>query len=812
VGELVTNLSQVEHNIRRSLGIPLEAKKVLIFAESSHWDPNWLYTSEEYYRRFVEKNLDKAIKELEHEPRRVYSIECIFFLRMYWDRRPDRHLQIRNLINQRRLRLTSSGVTTADTLIPRPEPILRDFLLGQEWLRQNGMHQEPNLAYFSDSFGSSPALPSLLKAAGFTRTAITRIDGMYFLGFEINNSKKYPRPGSSAELLLKKEKSLDFIWRDRAGAEILTHWNAFTYGQGDLLAHWGLSRNYLFPIAVPARSRGHVRRRIRKFADKLTPYSRSPYMFCPIGFDFVPPIRDLVSLLDRYNREEYPVTGIWSVNAGLDDYLDLVECYRNELPVIELDPNPYWTGFYTARPALKKRCHELVEDLTLAESLALLPENMGVLPTLAEEYEQVWWTAAVSNHHDFITGTSPDRVVYREQHPWLDQAHTTLNKLIERLTPASFRPNSKVQPKELPHWERADGRIEIRTPHVLLELDENAGGAIVRAEDPKSGKPLLGGMANDLIRYRVTGGLWRMGYEFNGGRWKEAGRASDNVAHMEVRELGGGLEFSWKGMFDGETFERHMWIDCVSPRIHFRLIGRAGRRRTVTVQFDSGLNCDQLRMDSPGGVVFRPLEKVYSPTFWPFQRFLQVQDRANGRGMTFFLRRPGAASFNHDGMLQVVALRNASVERAYGLLPVSGNPASGYEKETYTFDYAVEFTTHANFTDGNHPDKIYTNYHSPWDDSRVVALWEVAEAQVNISRKDVILLADKPASRGLGRIIRLLSLNAQRERVIIHLEGQTLKGGSLCDARERDIEPLDVVDGCVELQMPGAIATVRLIT
>jgi hypothetical protein len=49
------------------------------------------------------------------------------------------------LVNSRRLRLASNGITTADTLLPKTEAILRDFLLGQEWLRSNGMLQEPAL-------------------------------------------------------------------------------------------------------------------------------------------------------------------------------------------------------------------------------------------------------------------------------------------------------------------------------------------------------------------------------------------------------------------------------------------------------------------------------------------------------------------------------------------------------------------------------------------------------------------------------------------------------------------------------------------
>jgi hypothetical protein len=88
-----------EKSIRAKLGIPLDAEHVLIFTESNHRDPNWLYTSEEYYQRFVKDNLDLAIEELQRESRRIYSIECMFFLRMYWERCPHRRSKIRQFVN-----------------------------------------------------------------------------------------------------------------------------------------------------------------------------------------------------------------------------------------------------------------------------------------------------------------------------------------------------------------------------------------------------------------------------------------------------------------------------------------------------------------------------------------------------------------------------------------------------------------------------------------------------------------------------------------------------------------------------------------
>ena len=83
-------------------------------------------------------NLDQAVEALKGEPRRIYSVECTFFLHQYWDHCPEQRDIVRELVNEGCLRLTSSGGTTADTLLPSTEAILRDFLLGQEQLLQSG--------------------------------------------------------------------------------------------------------------------------------------------------------------------------------------------------------------------------------------------------------------------------------------------------------------------------------------------------------------------------------------------------------------------------------------------------------------------------------------------------------------------------------------------------------------------------------------------------------------------------------------------------------------------------------------------------
>jgi hypothetical protein len=800
-----------EKILRQRLGISNDAERVLIFAESSHWDPNWVWTSEQYFEKLVKRNLDLAIEALLKEPQRIYSIECMFFLRMYWERCPWQQGKVRALVNEGRLRLTSSGVTTADTLLPSTEAILRDFLIGQEWLRANGMTPEPTLAYFTDSFGCSPALPSLIKAAGFDRTAITRIDGMYFAGCDLESSKNFPRTGSSAARLLEEERSLDFVWRDSSGAEVLCHWNAFTYGQGDMLAYRGLSRTYIINFFIADSSERNVAAHVRKYADQLAPVSRTPTMFCPIGFDFVEPIPNLVALLDRYNRTRYPSTGIWVVNAGLDDYLALVDCYREQLPVLELDPNPFWTGFYTSRPALKKRCHDLVDSLLLAEQLSLMPENQKSGPEIMEQLADAWWVGVTANHHDFITGTSPDEVVEQEQIPWLENAAADTRAVIQNLKAALPGVDPVPELSEIPQWNVQDGGVEIRTRFYAVELSEEAGGAIVCARHANTQELLLPGVSNDLISYRESGGLWRMGYEFKGGAWKEEMRASDQPVELLVQEQDDSLEISCVMEVNGEVIQRYMWFRHDSPVIGFRVVGRAPAQRTITSRFATAISANELVMDSPGGMVVRPPQKVYDPTFWPLHRFVHIRDKDTGSGLAIIQRYPGAISYQPDGRVELVALRNATREKAYVFIPIPGNPAEGFEKQRYVFDYALVFTSSGDWRQNNIADLAYSRMGEFWKYPNSSALRAVESSVVTTDNADVWVAAVKPACRGDGVIVRLCTLSSPGEPVVVTYQNRDVKGAFLCDARERNINPLEMHNGSALLTMSGTIATLRFL-
>jgi hypothetical protein len=797
--------------------VPPDARRVLVFGETSHWDPNWLHTTEEYYDLCIPRILGRVLDELEREPRRVFSVESLFFLQRYWEKTPDKRERVRSLVNQRRLRLTGTGITTPDTVLPDTEAILRDYADGQRWLADNGMTVEPRLAYLPDDFGHSPALPTMLVALGLDKAAVTRIDGMYFIASDYRPKSAFPLPGSSAELLTKA-KTADFVWRAPDGSEVLCHWNAFTYFQGDLLAHVGVVRWMDRIYGWSWRTEAHVARRIRGYVRELLPLARTPYLFCPMGGDFNGPIADLVALLDRYNAARYPTTGVWATNAGLEDCLDLVSFHRGELPVVALDPNPYWMGFYASRPEAKRRCQRIVRKLVLAEKLAALPALEPEVPPkrisqvesdIQRDLRKAWDVAVLANHHDFITGTSPDRIWRQEQQPWLEQAEAVADDALARIR--VLRAPARQVPSVGPvSFNLENGELVVEADDYRIVLSERAGGCITSFRLRGSGEELLSGPANDLVSYRDTGGLWRMGHEYRGGALVERERSSAHEARVTVVRKGHLLEARVDSELDGRPFVRWLWFRNGTPVVRMRVSGSAQRHRTVTCRFATRLAARELTMDVPGGIVLRPAHKLYRPTFWPARSFVHVQKSGGGPGLALFLGGPAAVSSDAEGNIDFVALRNAPREMAFGLLPILAHPVSGTDPHEGQLDYALWFTAEGDARDNGLPHHVRRTLRAAMFDPAEADLDDLANSVMLVDRADAKVTALKPPYTGEGVVVRLSSFARGPVEVRLSCPSRPIRRATLCDACERPIHDLPVEGGAAIVPMPHALGSVHV--
>jgi len=804
----------------RRLGIPDAAERVLVLAESSHWDPNWMFTSEQYFRFGVRRTLDRVLDELDRDERRVWSADCVFFLAMYWDRCPHQRDRLAAAIESGRIRLTTSGVTTQDTLLPSTESILRDFLIGQEWLRERGMHQEPTLAYFPDSFGHAPTLPSLLVASGFDQAIVTRIDGAAFVGSDWERSRNFPRPESSAEMLTEAG-SADFVWRDHAGAEVLAHWHPFTYGQGDMIASVGALRYMSLPTSIRDRSPRRVAARLQRQADRLAPLARTPYLLCPIGMDFVHPIPDLWDLIDEFNEHVYPRTGLWVTNAGADDYLALVGTHRAELPVLELDPNPYWTGFYASRPELKRSHRSLVDRLVVTEAETVAAGDPRRSARLAGELREAWWTAAVGNHHDFVTGTSPDRVVRTEQEPWLASAHQVLDRVHPRSVELDDHDAATaVAGVHGVRHEWVGGVLRVDTGPLVVLIDPARGGALTEVH--LDGIPVMRGLTGDLVAHDDSGGLWRMGGEYRGGRFRVVDALSRRAAEVVVDADGAErLDVVAMGLLDGVPVRRCFRFTAGGRSIGVEATCTPGERRTVTLRLATPGTAAMLRMDQPGGAITRPVHRHFSPTFWPTSSWLSADPGDGGRGLALAVDMPRAVGVSGDGSVDVVVARNTTKEVAWNVLPLPACPARGSEPGATTATLTMWWPTDPTTAE------LVRETIAVGPDVERRRRQATARRLVHLSAIDgpatdasdpvgaIEVLALKPAQRGPGTILRFIDWDHRPGRRIRLRTTMALGSASLCDVRERDLSALPPIecDGGTELRFEPrtAIVSVRLV-
>ncbi|MBS1847873.1 MAG: hypothetical protein JST73_06300 [Actinobacteria bacterium] len=842
-----------EATLRSSLGIPEQASQVLVVAESTHWDPDWLLTSTEYLRLMVAPTLDRALDALAAEPRRIYSVECAFYPAAYLRLRPERTEAFVRFANEGRLRFTGSGVTTPDTLLPEDELLLRDLLEGASWLRSIGITAEPRTLYLPDSFGHSPGVPALLGAAGVEYASICRIDGMSFPGAELESDDHFPVPGTTAARLTD-EGSADFFWRSPDGSKVLTHWHAFGYGHGDMIGHAGFTRVMGLPLAWPSRQSHAVGSRIEKWSAQLAPLARTPYRLLSIGFDFSRPVPRLVDLLDAWNGDGYERTGIWAVNAGLDDYFDLVACHAERLPTIDADPNPYWTGFYATRPALKRACRDLGRDLVTLDALRArrcmsTDPDHGTDPDTgagdtaadsADECRDARWIIATANHHDLITGTSPDRTARREQWPWIDRARRELTAAVERLggTPTE-RATTPISTADGPApVERDADRVSVTTAHFTAIFDAAHGGTLVS---------LTGTDGDELVRGRTlacestaeSGGLWRMGLEFPGGTWHSTASTAESPASVAVTRAGDAVVVRIDATLEHRPVRIIASFPDAEPVVEVTTEVSPRLRRTVGFRWEARATIGEILMHQPGAVVSRPLARRYEPTFWPLHSWLTTGPAGPAAApavaptsadvptadLRFAIATavPTAVRADSDGTIATVVARTAPRELAWGVVPLLG-PAWGWERGIQVAHLAIAPAVPR----GEPADRIGRMLQRRAD---LLAGRHTPEWPVVCDDPDIEIASVKPADRGAGVIVRLRNWHDAGARdtgtgsrtdagpdaapgsVELALAGgvsATITSAVRCDALERDGRRLTVTDGVVTVPIDAHLVSVRL--
>jgi alpha-mannosidase len=313
--------------VRRELGIPRDAQRVAIVSQSSHLDWDWRYTFEEYFQGplddplllFLPGTVDGIFSDAAglltrfhgSKAHYYYSIAEMGFLARFVEAHPEMVEPLRAVGHD--LRIVGGGITSPDSLLPPGESFIRDYLVGKTWVDAT-LKLPIRQAWLPDDFGHDSQLPIVLEAMGLDAVGFGRVPGVANALQTLGAAP--PDDGSVAAQLLRD--GLDFVWRAADGSRTIAHWMPGGYCQGD----WALG-------TVLGRERPDALARVISTDGDA---SRTPYIFVPVGCDFTRPRPNLLDLIDAWNANEYPRTGVWAVAATFDHYVQLVRAHRPALP------------------------------------------------------------------------------------------------------------------------------------------------------------------------------------------------------------------------------------------------------------------------------------------------------------------------------------------------------------------------------------------------------------------------------------------------------------------------------------------------
>lgn len=856
-----------EAQLRAALGVPADAQRVLILSQSSHLDINWKHTFDEYYEEHVQAVFVDAIAGLDAEPATYYSVAEMAFLSAHVDRHGA--AAWREHVATGRARVVGGGLTTPDTLLPTAEALIRDYLLGSLFAEQ-ALGARPRAAWLPDSFGHSPTVPDLLSAAGFSSVGFGRADGGRHTYEIVVDGLEPIAPGVvTTASVLRELGTADFVWRGPGGGEVLAHYMPVReYCQGDTIDLAG------FAIGGDRLGVDHdddpqfVTERIAEYIDELTPYQRTPYLFVPIGCDFQRPRPALAEYARWWNEAEYARTGVWVVLATFEDYMRLVAFHRDALPVLERDVVPVWTGFYASRPRVKRAARAAAESLAGVEPfLALVAPGSNALAP-------AWETVALANHHDWITGTGDDGVVADEQLPELARAQAiaddawreALAELTARVDTAAAPPGEQVVvvvnpgPVErsevvevamptagpvvavtdggvaLPAQVAGDGRVAFLAAAVpafgwrtfavqagaqagaTAAIDGDRAGLSTGALDARlargdggwaleslqvAGDELLAGASLEWAVYADTGGLYRIGSErADCARDEFVELATVRLDTLELVEPGPArVTLRGAAAVDGQPVTVELTADAGADRLVVRVTGAAARDRTVMLRARPAAAGDELAMGVAGGAVARPLAHRYTPSLWPAVTWVS-------RGaLAVHLAQSTGAHGTPDGALEWVVFRNATSEQGCDRLGPSG---------TEDGSVAVELSLGRRERASGGASELAASM-ALGRPLRAIAVARHAGALpatgslIEVDGDGVVAIALKPASRGGGFVLHLLSPGGGPRDVVVRPGALAWDSVTRPDLLERDDVAIgEPVAGGVRVTVDAALTALRL--
>ncbi|XP_010929675.1 alpha-mannosidase At3g26720 [Elaeis guineensis] len=409
----------------------------------THDDVGWLKTVDQYYvgsnnsiqGACVQNVLDSMVTALlADKNRRFIYVEMAFFQR-WWRQQNDAIKKIvKELVSSGQLEFINGGMCMHDEAAVHYIDMIDQTTLGHRFVKKE-FGQTPRIGWQIDPFGHSAVQAYLLSAeVGF--------DALYFSRIDYQDREKR-----------KDLKSLEVVWRGSktlgSSADIFT--GIFPKNYEPPPGDFYFEVNDKSPVIQDdvLLFDYNVEERVNDFvaaAIAQANVTRTNHIMFTMGTDFKYQyatswfrqldkfihyvnkdgrVNALYSTPSIYTDAKYAANESWPLKT--DDFFPYAD-----------DPNAYWTGYFTSRPALKGYVRTMSAYYLAARQLEFLKGRNSSGPTTDSLADAL----AIAQHHDAVTGTEKQHVA-NDYAKRLSIGYAEAEKLVESSLACLTSPDSK---------------------------------------------------------------------------------------------------------------------------------------------------------------------------------------------------------------------------------------------------------------------------------------------------------------------------------------------------------------------------------
>jgi len=348
-----------------------------------HFD-NARTQSYEHNISIVAWNVKSVLDYLDVNTSHKFSIDQITLLEGFRRLFPNYWDTLHQMVLEGRIEIVGGTYVMPDLLIPTGESLVRQFLVGNDYIRRE-LGVSVKTGWAIDSAGHCSQMPQILRQVG--------IESYFFWRGKSQKS------------------ATEFVWRGPDGSRV----NAVWLSKGYDIAAW-LSENTQEAFS-----------NLLHLVDEIGPQSASKNIFLPVGGELVPPPPHLADMISKWN-ETFPETR--ASIATPREFTEKLKTVQADLPVIsgELSSGRFTamrSGGLSSRIKLKILNRRLETLLYLCELYLALNRNN----TQNQNLGNIWKMLLFNQDHNIIRGVISDeayRLAVRRYNQAIDMAEELL--------------------------------------------------------------------------------------------------------------------------------------------------------------------------------------------------------------------------------------------------------------------------------------------------------------------------------------------------------------------------------------------------